>query len=842
MRFLSVLIPLLGIISFQSYSQQLIINEVSQGTGSAEYVELLVIGTPSCQTPTPCMDLRGVVLDDNNGYFAAGSGTGIAQGAVRFANNAFWSCIPQGTMIVVYNDNDRNTAIPPDDLSMSDGNCRLIIPVNSNLLEGQSISPAAGNTAYPTTGWFAGAGTWNQVAMSNSGDSFLIMTSISAASPSHAVSYGNNSTNAIIYFSGGASGKVFSMTNNTNNNPSLQANWTSGNVGTNETPGAANNTANSAWIASMNPQCGITNGLQATATATPTGCGPTCTGTVTTTVTGGTAPYSYSWTGSGATTANLSSQCAGTYTVTVTDAGGCSTTAQATVTSSGGATINVTATAVNETCPGACNGSVSATVTGGSAPYSYSWTGNPATTATISNLCPNNYSVTVTDQNGCTGSAQATVAAGTALNVTAGAVNETCTNACNGSVSTTVTGGSAPYSYSWTGNPATTAIISNLCPNNYSVTVTDQNGCTGSAQATVSAGAGLNVTITSSNETCAGACDGGLTGSASGGATPYSYLWSDNSTFANISNKCPGTYSVTVTDQNGCTGNASGTVGAGPAAPDATIITTGPFATTDAPVQFTATTPGGTWTANCGTCISASGVFNPASAGAGTYQICYTVGNGGCSDQDCKSIVVTGCTPQTTSESHSICPGDSYTFNGQTFTNAGSYPFVFTGQNGCDSTHTLNLSVFTVTPSSNNITRCEGDSVIVEGTWYYESDNVVINITDANGCPTTHTTQIVFEDCSIEDYAVFIPNVFTPNNDNINDFFSVSIMGGYLVEGFILNRWGNTIKEFHENDLKWDGRTQDGMMVQDGVYTYVFIISDNNGHKTRYNGFVTVIR
>ncbi|WP_343603909.1 gliding motility-associated C-terminal domain-containing protein [Fluviicola sp.] len=841
MRLFGVLVSFFIVFSSRSYSQQLIINEVSQGTGSAEYVELLVIGTPSCQTPTPCMDLRGIVLDDNNGYFAAGSGTGIAQGAIRFANNTFWSCIPQGTMIVIYNESDRNSAIPPDDLSMTDGNCRLIIPVSSTLFEGQSTSPTSSNSSYPANAsWFAGAGSWNQVAMANSGDSFLILSSITASTPSHAVSYGNNSNNTIIYFSGGASGKVFSMTNNTNNNPSLQANWTSGNVGTDETPGAANNSANSAWIASMNPQCGIANVLQATATSTPTGCGSTCTGTATVTASGGTAPYTYSWSGSSATTATLTGLCAGTYTVTVTDAGGCSITAQTTVTNSS-STIAVTVSATNETCQNACNGSVTATATGGTTPYTYSWTNTTATTATVSNVCPNTYVVTVTDQNGCSATAQAVVGSNPGVSVTATAVNETCQGVCDGSVSTTVSGGSAPYSYSWS-VPATTANITNRCPGTYSVTVTDQNGCTGTAQATISSGTGISVTASAVNETCQGACDGSVSSTVSGGSAPYSYSWSVPATTATITNQCPGTYSVTVTDQNGCTGTASGTVSAGTTMQDPTIQTTGPFSTSDAPVQFIAASNGGTWAADCGACITSAGVFNPQTAGAGTYQICYSVGAGACASQDCQTIVVTGCTPQTTNESHSICPGSSYTFNGQTFTTAGSYPFQFTGQNGCDSTHILNLSFYPVTPTSQDITRCEGDSVNVQGTWYYVSDNVVVNIVDQNGCPTTHTTHIVFEDCSVEDYAVYIPNIFTPNNDNINDFFAISITGGFLEEGFIVNRWGNLIKEFYHDELTWDGKTKEGFMVPDGVYTYVLVVSNSVGTKTKYNGFVTVVR
>ena len=84
------------------FAQQLVINEVSQGpTGAKEYVELLVVGTPTCNA-IPCMDLRNFIIDDNNGNHATGAGVGIAAGCVRLQNIPFWQCIPYGTIIVFY--------------------------------------------------------------------------------------------------------------------------------------------------------------------------------------------------------------------------------------------------------------------------------------------------------------------------------------------------------------------------------------------------------------------------------------------------------------------------------------------------------------------------------------------------------------------------------------------------------------------------------------------------------------------------------------------------------------------------------------------------------------------
>lgn len=690
-----LLIPVIcGFASTFSFSQQLIINEVSQGTGAGEYVEFVVIGNPTCQTPVPCIDLRGVIIDDNNGYFAAGGGTGIATGAVRFANVPFWSCIPQGTYIVVYNESDVNPALPPQDINLADGNCRLVLPANSSLLEGTSVSPNTSVSTYPAAGWTAGGGTWNQLAMSNSNDSFQIPNLAVNGSPLHSVSWGNNTSGAIIYFSGSAANKVFSFTNAVSNDYNNQSNWSSGTVGINETPGSANSAANDAWIAAMNPQCGIADNVTATIQTTAVTCGGNCNGTATATVTGGSSPYSYSWS-NGATTATISNLCAGTYTLTVTDAGGCSSTVQATV-----------QTSVNN------------------------------------------------------------------LQLSFQTTSESCTNQCDGAVTAVVSGGASPYTYSWS-NGVTTTTISGLCDNTYSVTVTDFNGCT-------------------------------TTGSA--------------------------------------------TVNPGNALPDATINPAGPFTTDQPAQQLAASTAGGTWSATgCTNCISSNGLFDPQAAGAGSFTICYTVSNGNCSDNDCITIIVNeGCTPQFTEEIVQICAEDSALVFGQWENTPDTYAQTFTDISGCDSTHSIILINYPIFNNQDAIGLCAGDSVLVYGNWINVAGTYDEPRVTPQGCHFTFHT-IVYNELpefcpEDEEFSLFVPNTFTPNGDFVNDTFEVVLLGGTLDEGFIVNRWGNIIKTFNDENRTWDGLTQNGDPVQEGVYTYVIYYTPHLKTRDMTHGFVTVVR
>ncbi len=250
------------LISFSGMAQspQLVINELSQGGQgtTVEYVELLVKGTNSCTSSTA--DLRNWIVDDNNGTFASGAGTGIAAGCVRFKNVAFWQNIKIGTLILIYDDASlpANPLIPAIDLNSNDGNCRLIIPYsNTTLLEKHATLPGINNIAYPATSVaFTSSNLWTSViGMRNGGDSFQTRNPANYTVPSHSVSWGDNSTNTKIFFAGDATKRVFNMKNLVSDDPFTQANWTNDSTLAGETPGTGNNAANSAWINSMSNNC-----------------------------------------------------------------------------------------------------------------------------------------------------------------------------------------------------------------------------------------------------------------------------------------------------------------------------------------------------------------------------------------------------------------------------------------------------------------------------------------------------------------------------------------------------------------------------------------------------------
>jgi hypothetical protein len=290
--------------------------------------------------------------------------------------------------------------------------------------------------------------------------------------------------------------------------------------------------------------------------------------------TGGSAPYNVSWSGpvSGNPAGNeiltsggsfvLAGLMAGSYTVLVTDASGNSQSVVVTVTEP----LPLAATSVqsNTLCSGTCTGSINLTVTGGVAPYLYSWTGIPfysSSNEDLSNLCPGVYTVSVTDACGCTNTLTQVITAPPAFTLTGMITQIPCGGLNNGAIDVTVGGGTPGYTYAWTGPSgytANTEDLLNLTPGTYTLTATDANNCTITQNWVVNpAPQALLLSETNVDVLCSGQATGSIDLTTVGGTAPYTYMWNGPGAYTantqDISGLAAGTYSVTVTDANNCT-------------------------------------------------------------------------------------------------------------------------------------------------------------------------------------------------------------------------------------------------------------------------------------------------
>ena len=278
-------------------------------------------------------------------------------------------------------------------------------------------------------------------------------------------------------------------------------------------------------------------------------------GSIDLTVTGGVSPYSYSWSPAGVTTEDITNLTAGTYTATVQDANGCISHLTSEPIAQPDALILTPSIITNVTCKGGNNGSLTANSAGGTSPYSYLWS-NGSTDQTATGLTAGTYTFTITDSKGCTVSGSETISEpSTTIELFATTIDASACGGSTGSISLTVQNGSGPYTFSWSGPTAIGNIQNptNLVAGIYEVTVTDNLGCSATLNnITVGTAPALSVTATVSNPTCS-TNDGAIYAVVTGGVAPYTYLWSPGgSTSESLTGINSGTYTVSVTDANGC--------------------------------------------------------------------------------------------------------------------------------------------------------------------------------------------------------------------------------------------------------------------------------------------------
>jgi len=294
-------------------------------------------------------------------------------------------------------------------------------------------------------------------------------------------------------------------------------------------------------------------------TPTDISCFGNADGRVTAVVIGGQPGYTFAWTPSGGSSATATGLSQGTYTVTVTDAAGCTTSSSASVAQPAALAPSITAN-IPVTCNSLNNGSATVTAGGGTPGYSYAWNPAGGTSATASNLAAGNYSVTVTDSRGCSQSTNVMISQPPVLAVNiAASAPVLCNGGNDGSATASANGGSPGYSYAWTPFGGNAVSASNLPFGNYTVTVTDANGCTSSTSVAIAQPSPLTANITATVPVnCFGDADGSATVSAGGGTPGYSYAWNPSGgNAATASNLASGNYSVTVTDNQGCSAVAN---------------------------------------------------------------------------------------------------------------------------------------------------------------------------------------------------------------------------------------------------------------------------------------------
>ncbi|MDX2003491.1 MAG: gliding motility-associated C-terminal domain-containing protein [Chitinophagales bacterium] len=275
-------------------------------------------------------------------------------------------------------------------------------------------------------------------------------------------------------------------------------------------------------------------------------------GSVTVLVNGGTPSYSYQWS-NGSQSQNLLNVPAGPYTNTVTDQNGCTATASHTINEP--AELLASFSPTNPACFGDSTGSIDITVTGGTQPYSFLWT-NSATSEDIASLPAGTYGVLVTDSNNCFFFDFESLSTNPELQVSVVSVtNVNCNGASTGAIVLNTSGGAAGgYTYNWSNPAASGSSPTTLPAGNYSVTVTDLNGCADSVSTSITETAAMSINLVSSNNLrCNGDNSGNININTSGGTSPYNYIWNDGNTGEDRLNIPAGTYSITATDVNGCT-------------------------------------------------------------------------------------------------------------------------------------------------------------------------------------------------------------------------------------------------------------------------------------------------
>ena len=633
---------------------------------------------------------------------------------------------------------------------------------------------------------------------------------------------------------------------------------------------------------SANPCAGVTITLNISSQSDPNCFGGTD-GAATVTATGGASPYAYIWTPGSLSGPTQSALSAGVYTVDVQDFNGCI--GSGTVTIGEPQELIASAVSTPATC-GMSNGTLTASATGGTGSYTYSWSPAGGSIANPTGLPVNTYTVTITDQNMCTDQATIAITSSGGPTISLDASSDvSCFGANDGSATVSATGGTGALTYSWMPGSLTGTTQNTLGPNSYTVTVTDGNGCTDNVVVDILEPADIILSTSNIVDATCGASDGAATVDVVGGTGPLTYTWTPNvGTTATVTSIPAGPYSVVVSDQNGCSSTINFTITnvGGPtltALPTTDVSCFG-FSDGEASVQASGGTTPYTysWAPTGGNGAIASNLI------AGTYVVTVT-DDAGCVSAE--TIVVAEpnallITETITDEDCGQLNGDislaisggaspyTYLWGGLETTSSisnllgGIYNVTVTDANGCSAAgnytvNTVGSIPISITPVSATITAGETIQLFASGATTYvwtpsaslscstcpdpiASPTVTTTYTvigtDASGCSGQFSITVVV-DLLCGD--LFVPNMFSPNSDLNNDMLCV--YGSCISElnYSVYNRWGELVFKTESVETCWDGYYK-GKLLNTGVYVYKLSAILFDGTVVEESGNITLVR
>jgi gliding motility-associated-like protein len=531
-------------------------------------------------------------------------------------------------------------------------------------------------------------------------------------------------------------------------------------------------------------------------------------GEATAAVTGGTAPYTYLWSNSD-NTAVTSGLLAGTYSLTVTDDNACQIMDNITLVNPPILTSSIGVTSAYNgediSCHGFSDGEATVTGSGGVLPYTYLWS-NGQTSDIASGLAQGTYTTTITDANGCVTPNSVFVSEPDTLDMQSAIIDVSCNGGNDGEIDITSTGGVMPYAYQWNFGP-TTEDVNTLPAGTYQVTLTDDNGCVFILDELVVDPTAIDLALTMTDALCKNDSNGSADLSVTGGTPPYTFLWNNGSMAEDLNVLPAGTYTVTVTDDNGCWTDISGDV-LEPDSLDISASISDALCYGYSDGSIASTVIGGT-TPYAYTWDNGDNTSNTTGLSAGVYYLTVVDSN------NCQLV-----------DSFMVSHPDSLWASIDSPLNFHDHHITYYG--GSDGSIDLEVTGGTTAYSfdwSNGETS-EDLSGLEAGV--YE-----VTITDAQGCTYSIDMEL------LEPFDLELPTAMSPNGDGKNDTYFIRGLEAYPNNKLIVtNRWGNIVfqQEDYQND--WDGVNEKGKNLPEGVY---YIIIEIDGEDT-LNGFVELRR